>query len=174
MLTDLSLLMRGIDTTHFNQVVGRTMKQKLYRWSKGQSIVELTLLTPLMLAALYIPADFGIAFFTAHLVQNATREAARIGTAMNPFNQTTVENEATKRLPTGRFVVSSVSANLDGSSTSTCMRRVLVTVTGTYNLFLYQLINLVVPGAPVSTTISITRSTEMRFDSQPLTNTGPC
>ncbi len=95
------------------------MKQKLYRRSKGQSIVEFTLLTPLMLAALYIPADFGIAFFTAHLVQNATREAARIGTAMNPFNQTTVENEATNRLPTGRFVVSSVSANLDGSSTST-------------------------------------------------------
>ena len=131
------------------------MKQKLYRRSKGQSIVEFTLLTPLMLAALYIPADFGIAFFTAHLVQNATREAARIGTAMNPFNQTTVENEATNRLPTGRFVVSSVSANLDGSSTSTCMRRVLVTVTGTYSPFLYQLINLVVPGASVSTTISI-------------------
>ena len=150
------------------------MKQKLYHRSKGQSIVELTLLTPLMLAALYIPADFGIAFYTAHLVQNATREAARIGASMNPFDQTTVQNEATKRLPTGRFVVSGVSANLDGSSTSTCMRRVLVTVTGTYSPFLYQLINLVVPGANVSTTISITRSTAMRFDSQPLTNTGSC
>ena len=150
------------------------MKQKLYRRSKGQSIVEFTLLTPLMLAALYIPADFGIAFFTAHLVQNATREAARIGTAMNPFDKPTVENEATNRLPTGRFVVSSVSANLDGSSTSTCMRRVLVTVTGTYNSFLYQLINLVVPGASVNTAISITRSTAMRFDAQPLTNTGSC
>ena len=104
------------------------MRDKLYRRSKGQSIVELTLLTPLILAALYVPADFGIAFFTAHLVQNATREAARIGASMNPFNQTTVQNEATNRLPTGRFTVSSVSANLDGSSTSTCMRRVQVTV----------------------------------------------
>ena len=149
------------------------MRQKLYRSSKGQSIVELTLLTPLILAALYIPADFGIAFYTAHLVQNATREAARIGTAMNPFNQTTVENEATNRLPTtGRFVVSSVSANLDSGS-PTCMRRVLVTVSGTYSPFLYQLINLVVSGANVST-ISITRSTAMRFDFQPLTNTGTC
>lgn len=150
------------------------MKQKLYLRSKGQSIVEFTLLTPIMLAALYIPADFGIAFFTAHLVQNATREAARIGAAMNPFDQTTVENEAMNRLPTGRFVVASVSANLDGSSTSTCMRRVLVTVTGTYNSFLYQLINFVVPGAAVNTAISITRSTAMRYDSQPLTNTGTC
>jgi Flp pilus assembly protein TadG len=149
------------------------MKQKLYRRSKGQSIVELTLLTPLLLAALYIPADFGIAFYTAHLVQNATREAARIGASMNPFVQATVENEATDRLPTGRFVVSSVSANLDSGS-PTCMRRVLVTVTGTYNSFLYQLINLVVPGASVNTAISIIRSTAMRFDSQPLTNTGSC
>jgi hypothetical protein len=54
------------------------------------------------------------------------------------------------------------------------MRRVLVTVTGTYNSFLYQLINLVVPGASVNTAISITRSTAMRFDAQPLTNTGSC
>jgi Flp pilus assembly protein TadG len=149
------------------------MRQKLYRSSKGQSIVELTLLTPLLLAALYIPADFGIAFYTAHLVQNATREAARIGASMNPFVQATVENEATDRLPTGRFVVSSVSADLDSGS-PTCMRRVLVTVTGTYNSFLYQLINLVVPGASVNTAISIIRSTAMRFDSQPLTNTGSC
>jgi Flp pilus assembly protein TadG len=149
------------------------MTQKLYRRSKGQSIVELTLLTPLILAALYVPADFGIAFYTAHLVQNATREAARIGSAMNPFIQATVENEATDRLPTGRFVVSSVTADLDGDSASTCMRRVLVTVTGTYSPFLYHLINLVVPGASVST-ISITRSTAMRFDSQPLTNSGSC
>jgi Flp pilus assembly protein TadG len=150
------------------------MRERLYRRSKGQSIVELTLLTPLILAALYIPADFGIAFYTAHLVQNATREAARIGASMNPFVQTTVENEATNRLPTGRFVVTSpVTADLDGDSASTCMRRVRVTVTGEYSPFLYQLINLVVPGASVSP-ISITRSTAMRFDSQPLTNTGSC
>jgi Flp pilus assembly protein TadG len=150
------------------------MKQKLYRRSKGQSIVELTLLTPLLLGALYIPADFGIAFYTAHLVQNATREAARIGASMNPFDQAIVQNEATKRLPTGRFVVSSVSADLNGTSSSTCMRRVVVSVTGTYSPFLYQLINLVVPGANVSTTIAITRSTAMRFDSQSLTSTGSC
>jgi Flp pilus assembly protein TadG len=149
------------------------MRQKLYRSSKGQSIVELALLTPLILAALYIPADFGIAFYTAHLVQNATREAARIGAAMNPFDEPAVVNEATKRLPTGRFANPSVSADLDSGS-PTCMRRVLVTVSGTYSPFLYQLINLVVPGASVNTAISITRRTAMRFESQPLTNSGAC
>jgi Flp pilus assembly protein TadG len=150
------------------------MIKKYRRDSEGQSIVELTLLVPIILVALYVPADFGVAFFTAHLVQNATREAARIGASMNPFNQTTVENEVSKRLPTGRFTVSSVSANLNGSETSTCMRRVLITVSGSYDLFLYQLTNLVVPDAISDTTIPITHSTAMRYDSQPLTNTGPC
>jgi Flp pilus assembly protein TadG len=150
------------------------MIKKYRRDSEGQSIVELTLLVPIILVALYVPADFGVAFFTAHLVQNATREAARVGASMNPFNQTTVENEVTKRLPTGRFTVSSVSANLNGSETSTCMRRVLITVSGSYDLFLYQLTNLVVPDAISDTTIPITHSTAMRYDSQPLTNTGSC
>jgi Flp pilus assembly protein TadG len=150
------------------------MRKKYRRDSEGQSIVELTLLLPIILVALYVPADFGVAFFTAHLVQNATREAARIGASMNPFNQTTVENEVTKRLPTGRFTVSSVTANLNGSDTSTCMRRVLISASGSYDLFLYQLTNLVVPSAISDTTIPITRSTAMRYDSQPLTNTGPC
>ena len=147
---------------------------KLRRHSRGQSMVEMTLLVPLVLVTLYIPADFGVAFFTAHLVQNATREAARIGASMNPFVAATVENEATKRLPAWMFVASSVAANLNGSSTSTCMRRVVVTVAGSYNLFLYQLLNLLIPGSVVDTSLPITRNTAMRYDSQPLTNTGAC
>jgi Flp pilus assembly protein TadG len=144
------------------------------RRSNGQSIVELTLIVPLVLVILYIPADFGIAFFTAQMVQNATREAARIGASMNPFVAATVENEATKRLPGGKFVTSSVSATLNGSSTSTCMRRVVITVSGSYSLFWYRLLNLLIPGTVTDTSLPITRSTAMRYDSQALTNTGSC
>ena len=57
------------------------------RACKGQSIVEISLIAPLLLVALYIPADFGIAMFTAHLTQNAVREAARIGVSTrDPFD----------------------------------------------------------------------------------------
>jgi Flp pilus assembly protein TadG len=140
----------------------------------GQSVVELTLIVPLVLATLYIPVDFGIAFFTAQMVQNATREAARIGASMNPFVAATVENEATKRLPGGKFVASNVSATLNGGSTSTCMRRVVVSVSGSYSLFWYRLLNLLIPGTVTDTSLSITRSTAMRYDSQALTNTGSC
>ena len=94
------------------------------RRSNGQSIVEMTLLVPLVFATLYIPADFGVAFFTAHLVQNATREAARIGASMNPFVPATVEDEATKRLQKWKFVASSVSADLNGTNTSTAGTRI--------------------------------------------------
>lgn len=33
----------------------------------GQSIVEIALITPLILIALYIPVDFGVSFFIANL-----------------------------------------------------------------------------------------------------------
>jgi len=157
---------RGCDTKR-PSMTGR-------RRSNGQSIVELTLIMPLVLATLYIPADFGIAFFTAQMVQNATREAARVGASMNPFVAATVENEATKRLPGGKFVTASVSATLNGSSTSTCMRRVVVTVSGSYSLFWYRLLNLMIPSTVTDTSLPINRSTAMRYDSQALTNTGSC
>jgi Flp pilus assembly protein TadG len=59
---------------------------------KGQSIVELTLITPLLLIALYIPFDFGVAFFAGNLTQNAVREVARIAATQAPsaFNATSL------------------------------------------------------------------------------------
>jgi Flp pilus assembly protein TadG len=67
----------------------------------GQSIVELTLITPLLLVALYVPFDFGMAFLAAHLTQNAVREVARIASAQKPgdFNATSLGTELTNRLP---------------------------------------------------------------------------
>src|SRR5947207_8826988 len=50
--------------------------------NRGQSIVEIALITPLLLAVLYVAFDFGIAYFTAHYTQNAVREAARYGAVL--------------------------------------------------------------------------------------------
>ena len=47
----------------------RTMQNN----QRGQSIVEISLITPLLLIALYIPADFGVSFFMGNLVQTADR-----------------------------------------------------------------------------------------------------
>ena len=45
---------------------------------KGQSVVEITLIVPLLLVALYVPFDFGMTIFAGHLTQNAVRDGARI------------------------------------------------------------------------------------------------
>ena len=47
----------------------------------GQAVVEFTLVFLLFLVIAWIPADFGLAFFTGQLAQNASREAARIAAA---------------------------------------------------------------------------------------------
>src|SRR5215475_10006207 len=47
----------------------------------GQAVVEFTLTFLLFLVIAWIPADFGLAFYTGQLAQNASREAARIAAA---------------------------------------------------------------------------------------------
>ena len=48
---------------------------------KGQALVEFTLIFMLLLVVAWIPADFGLAFYTGHLALNASREGARIAAA---------------------------------------------------------------------------------------------
>src|SRR5262249_44124954 len=46
--------------------------------SAGQAVVEFTLVFLLFLIIAWIPADFGLAFYTGQQAQNASREGARI------------------------------------------------------------------------------------------------
>ncbi len=49
--------------------------------SSGQAVVEFTLVFLLFLIIAWVPADFGLAFYTGQLAQNASREGARIAAA---------------------------------------------------------------------------------------------
>jgi Flp pilus assembly protein TadG len=151
--------------------------------TKGQSIVEIALITPLLLVALYIPADFGIAFLTGHLAQNAVREGARIGSISKECGTapcvSTVAGEACPG--TNSIVVEvcrrlnspAVTSSLTGNLGDPCMRTVTVAVEGTYTYFLYQLTALL--GLPItSETTSITRSAEARYELQPVTYSKSC
>jgi Flp pilus assembly protein TadG len=140
---------------------------------KGQSIVELTLIAPLLLIALAIPADFGIAYFTANMTQVAAREAARIGASKTPFVASDVEGEATSRIPVTLTPNSGFpDAQLLTSGSVNCMKVVDVRITGTYNYSFYRLMGLI--GIPVSSTLTITRNAQMRYEFQPVTNNTPC
>ena len=142
---------------------------------KGQSIVEITLITPLLLVALYVPADFGVAFSVAHLTQNAVREAARRGASTDPFNiaaSTAIKNEALSKIPEwfGASKTATVTFHSDGDPD--CARFVQVTGGGTYNYFLYQLIRLFGLSAPNNQ--QIIRTARMRHTAQPATYHTPC
>ena len=160
-----------------------TIKENLCRRKqKGQSVVEMALITPLVLVALYIPADFGMAFLTAHLLQNAVREGARIGSGLtsgdpdNPISGsqgTTIKDAVLARLPE-RLSSSSVNVKFYFSGeAATCMQVVEVTATGTYDYGLYHLMGLI--GVTIPPSAPISRTTQMRYNYQrPENNTPIC
>jgi Flp pilus assembly protein TadG len=146
---------------------------------RGQSIIEISLITPLLLIALYIPADFGIAFYMGNLTQNAAREGARIGSGLQKSgkppnlvftsaNAITVKDAVFNRLPdlTNKTVTVTF---YDGTA---CMAFIEVTAQGDYNFFLYKLMGLF--GSTVPDFVTISRTTQIRHDYQPYTNTAYC
>lgn len=144
---------------------------------KGQSIVEITLITPLLLVALYVPFDFGVGLFTAHLTQNAVREAARIAvTTKNPFDNPAgdaIKDEAWNKLPAMLQLPRTVTVTYYASPpNSNCLESVEVRAQGTYNFFLYQVLRFF--GFTVSNSIQINRATRMWYQFQPVSNSGSC
>lgn len=157
-------------------------------WSKfknhrGQSIVEIALITPLLLIALVIPADFGVAFFVANLTGTAAREGARIGSEMgksggnddnrnfNATNAAAVRDAVVARLP--KYLKNrSVTVKFYEDTTANCLETVEVTASGTYNYYFYQILRLF--GATVPNNRIISRTTQMPYLWQPYINATRC
>jgi len=147
---------------------------------RGQSIVEISLITPLLLIALYIPADFGVSFFMGNLVQTAAREGARIGSGLQKSGSVpnllfssaeadTVKTEVVNRLPA---YLTNKTVTVTFYTGTACMEFVQVTAQGQYNFFMYKLMRLFGGAAPNSITIS--RTTQMHFKYQPYINDSYC
>ena len=147
---------------------------------RGQAIVEIALITPLLLIALYIPADFGIAFYMGNLTQNAAREGARIGSGLSKsgtvpnliFSSTqadTVKTAVFDRLPD---VLTNKNVTVKFYNGTACMEFIEVTAQGDYNFFLYKLMGLF--GSTVPDSITISRTTQIRYNYQQFTNTAYC
>jgi Flp pilus assembly protein TadG len=158
--------------------VNQNKKQK--KNERGQSIVELSLITPLILIALYIPADFGVAFFVGNLTQTAAREGARIGSGLQKTGKVpdlifssseanVVKTEVLDRLPA---FLKDKTVTVKFYSGTACLEFIEVTAEGEYNFFLYQLTNLF--GGPVSNSVTISRTTQMHHKYQPYTNNDYC
>jgi Flp pilus assembly protein TadG len=130
--------------------------------SKGQAVVEFTLVFVLLLAISWIPADFGLAFFTGQLAQNASREGARLAAATNPFNATDIQTQVSNRIRSALLTNTTVNVAGPTCDPTLGMKVVSVGVSGDYNFFFYQLLRLL--GLPAPNSLTISRTTTMRYE----------
>jgi Flp pilus assembly protein TadG len=140
----------------------RTARKNLPRKASGQALVEFTLMFVLFLAIIWIPVDFGLAFYSGQLAQNASREGARLAAATNPFDVANIQTQVMNRMSSA--VLKNVSA---GVTPPTCdpglnMQVVTVSVAGEYNFYFYQLLRFLGLSAPDN--VVITRTTTMRYE----------
>ena len=144
--------------------------------SSGQAAVEFTLTFLILLIVAWIPADFGLAFYTGQLAQNAAREGARIAaadpalvsgtaTCVMPSCTGNIFKETAARLSSALLPAATITLDLDPNTGTNCNRMVTVTVSGTYNFFFYQLLGWFGASGNLSDT-PITRQTRMRWEAQ--------
>ena len=151
------------------------MKWPLNR--KGQSIVELALITPIILVALYVPFDFGVSIYAGHLTQNVARDGARRAATTDVLNNAKATALATQIAPSLPALLSSgsttkqVTVNYYATGAN-CAKSVEVIAQGTYNYFWYRLIGFL--GLAPQSQLGIVRTTKMRYEFQPDTNSGAC
>ena len=144
--------------------------------SSGQAVVEFTLTFLILLIVAWIPADFGLAFYTGQLAQNAAREGARIAAAdrtlvsgttscVVPSCTGNIFKETAGRISSALLPAATITVSLDPDVVTNCNRMVTVSVSGTYNFFFYQLLRWVGTSGNLNNT-PITRQTRMRWEAQ--------
>src|SRR5687767_2395612 len=147
--------------------------------NKGQALVEFTLVFILLIIVAWIPADFGLAFYTSQIAQNAVREGARIAAAdptlvatnttcgpplSSCFSSGNIFNETAVRLPSAMLgPTTRITVSYPAGGSSTCNQLVSVSVQGQYPFFFYKVLRFM--GIDVNIPI-IQRSSIMRWEHQ--------
>jgi Flp pilus assembly protein TadG len=150
---------------------------------RGQSIVEISLIAPLLMVALFIPADFGVAFLVANIAGTAARDGARIGSEagksggnadnrnFSAADAASVKDKVVPMMP-ARLTNRSVRVKFYEDTPADCLETVEVTVSGDYNFFFYQILRLF--GATVNNSQTISRTSQMPYRNQPSINQNRC
>jgi hypothetical protein len=142
--------------------------------NSGQALVEFTLIFILLLVVAWIPADFGLAFYTGQLAQNASREGARIAAAERTLTPGSTKCQMPCASATGllKAVADRMSSallpgawvTLDLQGGTTCDRLVTVIISGPYNFSFYRILRFL--GFDVPPSVQINRQTSMRWEHQ--------
>ena len=144
--------------------------------SKGQALVEFSLIFILLIVVAWIPADFGLAFYTGQIAQNAVREGARIAAADPTLASGTttctipacytagnILKETAVRLPAALLGASTVTVTYPVAGASACNQLVQVSVSGQYPFFFYRVLNFLGFNVAIPT---IQRSASLRWEHQ--------
>ena len=135
---------------------------------RGQALVEFTLIFILLVAISWIPAEFGLAFYTGQMALNASREGARLAAASKTLDTAEITTETCKRLNSAILRDPSPNCGAFSSAKVTvapiqeptgCM--ITVTVTGDYNFRFFQLLRMLTTTGTVPDKVTITRMTKM-------------
>ena len=150
------------------------------RLSSGQAVVEFTLAFLLFLVVVWIPADFGLAFYTGQLAQNSSREAARIaaadpnlvnGNCTMPCSSAPAGSAlkaAADRMSRALLPGAAIAVTLQPAAGTNCNRLAEVSISGNYKFFFYRLLQSVgVAPAAINDPVNIQRTTKMRWEHQP-------
>ena len=126
----------------------------------GQSLVEFSLISPILIVLIFGIIDFGIGFYSWITITNAAREGARIAAIRAPEDEVTQRVEdAADPLPASDLTIT--VTNAQGSPGES----VVVDVDYEYSLLtpLDAVLGLV-SGGSVGPTLTISTSTDMRLE----------
>jgi hypothetical protein len=149
----------------------------------GQALVEFTLVFILFLIVAWVPADFGLAFFTGQVAQNAAREGVRIAAADTTLlsqlggnisiectlpcsgaGTGSILRVTADRLSPALLPGAMVRVQYPFTGVGTCNQIVRVSVTGAYSYYYYKIFRLIGITVPDSTQIS--RIADARWEHQ--------
>lgn len=177
-------LLSQSSTSFFTLQAGSTFGNRnlftRFRLSSGQAVVEFTLAFLLFLVIVWIPADFGLAFYTGQLAQNSSREAARIaaadpnlvsGSCNMPCSSAPAGSAlkaAADRMSRALLPGAAIAVTLQPASGTNCNRLAEVSISGNYKFFFYRLLQSVgVAPSSINDPVNIQRTTKMRWEHQP-------
>lgn len=136
------------------------MKRVSTRRSRGQALIEFSLLLPIIIVLVGGLTDMGLFIYVSIGTQNAVREGARIASTIPGLgpNDSTVQAEVISRIPQiEQFPFSQLTVtNTEPNDPTSCEDNVTVTVTGTYNFAFLRYIGF--------TDTTMVRSTTMRYE----------
>ena len=125
--------------------------------SRGQNIVEFTLILTLVIAFVGAATDWGLSLFVSHVAQNAVREGARTAVTRMAVDSAAIRGEVNSRIPDTPLFTDFRNNTVVFCSTSGGVPYITVTTNGNFNFLFLRVMGFTNP-------ITISRSATMRYE----------